>query len=220
MSTDHEPRRPNGRPDGENSHDSSRPGGSDVAAWWRALGLRDPDPGRSTNERVEARARWNRLVSLVPSGFVRHTGAGEESLSLAEVVAELGESADASARNARRASEERRAHGWARVRAALSSPDAGERIERGPWAGFTRGRTVAWSWNLFQYEPHGFVHPGSQARHESLAALENGELRDVFGYPARAAALERSGLTPEGYRSAQEALGKRIFDPADVITSA
>src|SRR5690606_32668897 len=51
------------------------------------------------------------------------------------------------------------------MEAALTAPDADEVITDGSWEGFARGRALAWSWNLHQFEPYGAVHPGSEARH-------------------------------------------------------
>src|SRR5690606_37641022 len=83
----------------------------------------------------------------------------EEAVADAEQKAERRREADA---------EERRRYGWARIEEALSAPDADQVVAEGRWAGFTRGEATAWCWNLFQYEPHGFVHPGSQVRQEAM----------------------------------------------------
>ncbi|WP_053352399.1 hypothetical protein [Leucobacter musarum] len=104
----------------------------------------------------------------------------------------------------------------ARVAGAAASIDAELRITDGPWEGFTRGRAIAWCWNLFQYEPHGFVHPGSEVRVRAWLQLEAGGLPAVFGYPARARELEGNGVTPTSYRELRKALGSRTFSPGDV----
>ena len=83
----------------------------------------------------------------------------------------------------------------------------------------TRGEAAAWCWNLFQYEPHGFVHPGSQLRAEALTQLRAGGLPEVFGYPERASELAGRGITARQYRQHREELGSRNFDPADVRRS-
>lgn len=100
--------------------------------------------------------------------------------------------------------------------AAFTLPDADKPIVAGRWAGFTRGEATAWCHNLFQFEPHGFVHPGSEVRVRALLALRAGQLSEVFGYPERARALRDSGLTPRSYREHRVALGARIFDPSQV----
>src|SRR5690606_27714827 len=111
---------------------------------------------------------------------------------------------------------ERRALGWQRITEALNAPDADEPITQGKWAGFTRGRAIAWCWNLFQYEPKGFAMPNSIVREKAMRELQRGGIPEVFGYADRARHLERHDLTPESYRKHQEALGKPTFDPADV----
>lgn len=207
MNADHTPRPTGGWPNDENRPVFAEPPRD---AWWRRLGLAAPSEGAA------ARAHRAVLASLTPQAFVRRTDAGDQRLSLDEVVAELDLVAETVELGIRDAADERRRHGWERVRAALSAPDASVLIADGPWAGFSRGRAAAWCWNLFQYEPHGLVSPGAQVRAEALRVLEAGGLPTVFGYPVRAAELERSGLTPESYREAQEALGKPTFSPDDV----
>lgn len=209
MNADHTPRPTGGWPNDENRPVFTEPPRD---AWWRRLGLAAPSPRDSAT----ARAHRAVLAALTPQGFVRRTDAGEQRLSLDDVVAELDLVAATIGLGIRDAADERRRYSWERVRAALSAPDASVLITDGPWAGFTRGRAAAWCWNLFQYEPHGFVSPGAPVRAEALRALEAGGLPTAFGYPARAAELERGGLTPESYREAQEALGKPTFSPDDV----
>ncbi|MGF3055538.1 hypothetical protein [Microbacterium sp. YY-01] len=97
-----------------------------------------------------------------------------------------------------------RAAGWKLVEEALSAPDATDVVPDGPWAGFTRGDAQAWCWNLFHYEPTGFVHPNSQVRAEALQELRAGSLPAVFGYPQRARELVSFGLTPRSYREQVE----------------
>ena len=119
-------------------------------------------------------------------------------------------------RNQRRvlSDEELRSEGRRLVESALTAPDSDELIEEGRWAGFTRGRAIAWSWNLFQYEPTGFVHPNSEVRFIALKKLENGGIPAVFGYPERAREHEARGLTPLQYREYRDALGTRIHPEA------
>lgn len=114
------------------------------------------------------------------------------------------------------AAADRLRFGWQKVEAAYSLADADEVIAEGRWTGFTRGDAIAWSWNLFQYEPSGFTHPGSQVRAEALQLLESGGLPEVFGYPERARAHAARGLSPKQYRKHREALGAPTFSPSDV----
>ena len=214
MNADHTPRPTGGWPNDENRPVFAAPP-TTPGPWWRRLGLAEPRAD-SEHERAKTRARRQLLASLQPEGFARWTDAGTEHLGLDDVVAELDQVEKTIDQGIEDAARARRERGWDEVRAALSAPDADVLIEDGPWGGFTRGRAVAWCWNLFQYEPRGFVHPGSQVRAEALRLLESGGLPTVFGYPSRAAALERTGLTPETYRHAVEALGRPTFTPADV----
>ena len=106
--------------------------------------------------------------------------------------------------------------GWAKIEETLADPNADRVITEGRWAGFSRGDANAWCWNLFQYEPHGFTHPGSQVRHEAMQKLQTGGVPEVFGYPERARELAARGLTPREYRRHQEALGAGTFTTLDV----
>lgn len=184
---------------------TSRMHGGLKSGWWGALGLRGP-LGNAAAERV--------LREHVPVGFA--PAAGGSVLSLEQV----GALVDAAEQEAERAHEvataERRAADAAEFEAAFDMPDADTVVEEGRWAGFTRGEAAAWCWNLFQFEPHGFVHPGSQVRAEALEKLRAGGLPEVFGYPERARQLAEKGMTPRQYRQHREALGSRMFDPADV----
>ncbi|MGM7667639.1 hypothetical protein [Microbacterium sp. A93] len=185
--------------------------------WWRQLGLHDSsDPAASSNERRLQSARREYLSSLQPSGFTRATAEGDSVLTVEQVAAELAAIEEATKATVQDEAHQRRERGWANVRSALSASDADVPVERGDWAGFTRGRAIAWCWNLYQYEPRGFVHPGSQLRAERTSELEAGLIPDGFGYAQRAADLEAAGFMPATYRHAQEALGRSTFSPADV----
>lgn len=108
--------------------------------------------------------------------------------------------------------------GWERERqeGALANSDLAEEITTGRWAGFTRGEAIAWNWNLFDYEPQGFIAPASQLRMESIRKLKNGDIPEVFGYPERARELADQGITPLQYRESQKAQGKTVFSPSAV----
>ncbi|MGL3148963.1 hypothetical protein ACSS7Z_01255 [Microbacterium sp. A82] len=185
--------------------------------WWRQLGLSDSSgPGSSGNQRRLQSARSDYLRSLRPSGFTRATAEGDAVLTVEQVAAELDAIDQANTVAVQNEAHQRGERGWVHVRRALSASDADVPVERGDWAGFTRGHAIAWCWNLYQYEPRGFVHPASQLRAERTSELEAGMIPDGFGYAQRAADLEAAGFTPETYRRAQEALGKSTFSPADV----
>lgn len=105
-----------------------------------------------------------------------------------------------------------------RIHSAEASSDATDtqRVTEGAWAGFSRSEARAWLRALFDYEPHGFVSPGSQVRVEATRRANQGELPEVFGYPSRAARLRANGLSPETYRLVQRALDRPIFSPSDI----
>ncbi|GAA3750136.1 hypothetical protein GCM10022239_26820 [Leifsonia bigeumensis] len=98
----------------------------------------------------------------------------------------------------------------------MSTKDSNEPVTQGDWAGFTRARAIAWCWNLYQYEPHGFVSPGSILREQRTRELEAGGIPNGFGYADRARQFEASGVSPERYRAARETLGSPIFSAADI----
>lgn len=187
--------------------------------WWNQLGLRYQ--GLASTSRHEHRIAEAVLAVLREHSPVAFAGNSENSpLSIEEMVALITTAADEAEHvceeERRLAAETRRAEGQARVEAALAMPDAGVVITDGRWAGFTKGEAFAWCWTLFQYEPHGFVHPGTQVRHEAMEQLERGDLPSVFGYPERATELAAQGLHVKQYRLHKEALGAATFGPADV----
>lgn len=104
----------------------------------------------------------------------------------------------------------------ANVEGAYQEPRAHEVIPDGPWADFTRGDAFAWNWALFNYEPHGFISPGSQVRFRALQELEKGELPAVFNYPNRARELVAEGKTPISFIDDKEASNARAFRAKDV----
>lgn len=172
--------------------------GADSGAWWSELGL----AAVGADSRLTARV----LGELRPVGFaVTGSTSGEgtvggQVLSQKQVAQRLA---------AARVEEEARR---ARVRerlslelvvafeAALVRPDGDVPVTEGRWAGFTRAEAEAWSWALFEFEPRGIAHPGSQLRYESQQRLRAGDLPEAFGYPERARRLADSGLTPRAYR--------------------
>ena len=187
--------------------------------WWRQLGL--GYQGLVLTSRHEHRISEAVLAVLRAHPPVAFAGNGENTpLSTDDMAALISAATDEADRvgeeERRLAAETRRAEGQARVEAALAIPDAGAVITDGRWAGFTKGEAFAWCWTLFQYEPHGFVHPGTQVRHEAMQQLERGDLPTVFGYPERAKELKAQGLEPKQYRLLKEALGAATFDPADI----
>ena len=99
----------------------------------------------------------------------------------------------------------------ARVDGAIAAAQDGPRAREplsGDWAGFTRGRALAWCWRLVQYESGDVLghwrSPDPRLRREALQA---GEIPDGEAFPRRARALERAGLTPETYQEHRRALG-------------
>ena len=187
--------------------------------WWGALDLSYHRIPVTTRHELEVeQAALAVLAAHPPVGFAGDLEGGtltavqlkalvERAVANAEEKAECQRGADA---------EERRRSGWARIEEVLSAADADQVVVEGRWAGLTRGEATAWCWNLFQYEPHGFVHPGSQVRHEAMQKLQAGGLPEVFGYPERARELVSRGLTPREYRRHKEALGANTFTDADV----
>ena len=175
--------------------------------WWESLGLEGPlDPVGRAGEQVLRKYR--------PVGF---RSAGSNKVRSLDQVAGLIARAEQEAELQReRARAERRAADVAEFEAAFALPDGDVVVRQGRWAGFTRSEATAWCWNLFQYEPHGWVPPGIQVRAEALVKLRAGILPEVFGYPERAQELAAKGITARQYREHREALGSPMFDPADV----
>lgn len=158
------------------------------------------------------------LAAHPPIGFTTPDADRGDPLSVDELFDAVDAALHAHHESTERRDQQRAAEAQERFEAALHAADADTVIDDGRWAGFTRGRAIAWCWNLFEYEPHGFVSPGAQVRAEAIAELECGGIPVVFGYPERARQLETNGLTPQEYRSAKLALGATPFSPADVGT--
>lgn len=181
--------------------------------WWEKLGLRgDASKPTGPYEHRLARAAHDVLRAHPPTAFA--SGDGAAPLSLEDVVALV----DAAAAEAKREhesewerdAEEQRRIGWEKIEGSLAGSDADDRISIGRWAGISRGEAIAWCWNLFQYEPHGFVHPGTEVRARALNSLRAGDIPEVFGYPERARELKARGVLPREYRRYREALGSKI----------
>lgn len=187
--------------------------------WWSQLGLRFQSLGMASGhehrieEAVLAVLREHPPVAFA-CGDDSPPLSTKDLVTLIEVATKEAERVSKEER--RLAAEIRRAKGLAQIEAAFAMPSADSIIADGRWAGFTKGEAFAWCWTLFQYEPHGFVHPGTQVRHEAMQQLERGDLPTVFGYPERAKELAAQGLDPKQYRLHKEALGAATFDPADV----
>ena len=177
--------------------------------WWKPLGLRlQEDKFRFATEEI--------LRTHIPVAFQPAEGTGNTSLGLDQLVRRI---TDAECENTvlrAQAAKARRASDDAEFEAASERPDAHERVEEGRWAGFTRGEATAWCWNLFQFEPHGSVHPGSEVRARALTELRGGGLPEVFGYPKRARELADRSVTPQKYREYRKALGAPMFDARDL----
>lgn len=187
--------------------------------WWGELDLSYHRIPVTTRHELEVeQAALAVLAAHPPVGFAGDLeGVTLTAAQLKELVERAVADAEQKVECQREAgAEERRRSGRARIEEALSAPDADQVLVEGRWAGLTRGEATAWCWNLFQYEPHGFVHPGSQVRHEAMQKLQAGGLPEVFGYPERARELVSRGLTTREYRRHKEALGANTFTDADV----
>lgn len=176
--------------------------------WWCELGLRVADDRRVNGTAASV------LREYVPVGFVPVDGG--EVVGLHQVAAEIKTAEREVEVRKQRAKAQRLAENEAAFEAAFTLPDADALVSQGRWAGFTRGEAIAWCWNLFEFEPRGFVHPGSQVRMEAMQQLRDGGLPEVFGYPERARQLADTGMSARAYRRHHDALGTRKFDESDV----
>lgn len=194
-----------------------------ATTWWRQLGLTDGLTYRaSVNEHDAVRARTQYLSTLRP--IFTASDAAEVHLTLNDVISQLA--AIDAAHEEKRAQHQRveRERGWEGIRAARAAAHAEEPIDSGSWAGFTRADAIAWCWNLYQFESHGFGGVGAmvrkrdlaRGRNRDLATLKGGGVPEDLGYAHRARELTLAGATPESYRTAKEAMGARVFDPRDV----
>lgn len=154
---------------------------------------------------------------FTPVGFARNAEAdvslddlGDPLISMSELRNALHAAVREQQRRAFDAQEaavvRQRAEGWARIEAAYALPDAGEVIRSGEWAGFTLDRATAWSWNLFDFEPHGATSHKIQLRFQQMKELEHGMLPQTYGYADRARTLEERGIDPREYRCLREQL--------------
>lgn len=187
--------------------------------WWGKLSLCYRDIPTPTGIEFETeQAALAVLAAHPPVSFVGDTeGSTITANQLEELVKGAIKNAELEAkRRHESAAEQRRVLGSAKVEEALAAPNADRVITEGCWTGFRWGDAVAWCWNLFQYEPHGLTHPGSQVRHEAMQLLQTGGLPEVFGYSERVRELVARGLTPREYRRHQEAFGANTFSAADV----
>lgn len=187
--------------------------------WWDQIGLRYS--GLLLASRHDHRIQQGATELLrkhPPLGFAGD--APGETLTLEELAARMRRQTEeielAGEAEREVAARERSRKGREQVEAALSDPALAVPIEEGRWAGFTQGEAIAWCWNLFQYEPRGFIAPGSQLRMEATRRLEAGEIPEVFRYPERARELADQGITPKEYRRFKEATGAKTFTQADV----
>lgn len=184
--------------------------------WWSDLDL-TLTINRLAHDPADPATAQGFLRSCAPVAFAHTNEHGDvEHLTLDEVAERLATIEREQAAVALQRREERAAArlrlGAQKLDEAYAAADAEVVVADGAWAGFTRADATAWCWNLFQFEPHGFVHPGSQVRAEALRLLAGGGLPKVFGYPARARALTDSGLTPRSYREHKIALGAATYD--------
>lgn len=180
-----------------------------ITDWWESLGLRlQEDKFSFATEEI--------LRTHIPVAFQPTEGADNVSLGLDQLVRRITGAERESAVLRTQATKARRASDVAEFESASEKPNAHERVDEGRWAGFTRGEAAAWCWNLFQFEPHGFVHPGSEVRARALSELRGVGLPEVFGYPERARELADRGVTPQQYREYRDALGSPMFDEEDV----
>ena len=183
--------------------------------WWTSLALQDRiGDHHSPNESQLREDILAVLYTYRPSGYEHATdGSPVSEQYIVETIAAAERAHDERMRVAAKAREE---EGWRRLRAAYEAPDADEMVMEGDWVGFTRACAIAWCWNLFQYEPKGFVMPLCYVRAKALRELESGGIPTVFDYAARARELEARGQTPEGYRRTKEQEGAPTFSPQDV----
>lgn len=189
------------------------------AGWWEQVGLTPHSLGVTGDLHGANEGGLRVLREYEPVAFASKNSDAEQLTieQLRKLVGEVERNFQLETVEAKvLAAEARRTLGWEKLEAAYALPNADEVIAEGRWAGFSRAAASAWCWNLFQYEPHGFVHPGSQVRCEAMQQLEWGDLPTVFGYPERAKELAAHGLDPRRYRLHKEALGAATFDPSDV----
>lgn len=201
---------------------SSETGGRREFEWWQRLGLSAFNPAfNSVNDKRTLDAKMGVLSSHVPVLFaIALDGDQSAEKTLDEVIAELGRAEKDVASQIEDAARDREQRGRAAMASANAAPDADEIIAEGDWVGFTRANAIAWCWNLYQYEPHGFVLPNSILREQRVRKLESGGIPDGFGYADRARELEAAGTTAKEYRTMKEAQGAPTFSADDVRFSS
>lgn len=183
--------------------------------WLRSLLHRSyPGSGGSENEQERCAAVREALLEFSPAKFVPRSGG--ESVSFEQLLKLTRDTESEHNSRVEQERETRRRLGWQRIEESYAAPDAEEEITGGRWTGFTRGQAMAWCWNLYEYEPRGFMMPYSQMRHVALEDLNGGTIPDFFGYPERAKELAAQGLTPLEYRAQRERLGAAPFTRKDV----
>lgn len=102
------------------------------------------------------------------------------------------------------------------IEAAYAAPDAELVIETGFWKGFTKAAARAWCWNLFQFEPYGFIIPASFATSRQQQELESGLIPENELYAKRARDFVLFGQSPLQYRENRLAMSSPTFCWADV----
>ena len=115
-----------------------------------------------------------------------------------------------------RDAEARERLGHDAIEAAYAAPDAELVIETGFWKGFTKADARAWSWNLFQFEPYGFIIPTSFATSRQQQELESGLIPENELYAKRARGFVLFGQSPLQYRENRLAMSSPTFCWADV----
>lgn len=216
----------------DNPSTNAHPSTPEPSPWWESLHLAvhfpDTDPrqhpaprgslrGVSAHDVQRQRAHIAALRSAHPVAFevIRPDGTTAH-LTFEAVLARTQAAVSGVDASISKSAQERSRQGRVAMEAALNAPDSDAVVAVGDWEGFPRGRARAWCWNLYQYEPAGFVMPASILRAKRIKELEAGGLPDGFEYAHRARELEARGVTPLEYRNAREALGSPTFSPDDV----
>lgn len=177
--------------------------------WWTQLDLTTTlDDSDKITERI--------LRDCHPVKFAHRNSNPEAELSFKQVLDLIETNRQEAELQRQPITTERHAIATAEFDSAFSLADGDVLVESGRWVGFTHNEAAAWCWNLFQYEPTGFVHPNSEVRTKALRELRLGGLPAVFGYPERARRYADAGLTAREYRNHREAINSPIFHPSDV----
>ncbi|MCC6376559.1 MAG: hypothetical protein IT191_06025 [Microbacteriaceae bacterium] len=205
-----------------NGRASTETGAPRELEWWQRLGLSAFDPAfNSVNDERALDAKLGVLNSHIPVLFAVSSDGGQTvQKTLDGVVAALDRAEKDVASQIEDAARAREQRGREATASAYAATDADEIIAEGDWVGFTRANAIAWCWNLYQYEPHGFVLPNSILREQRVRKLESGGIPDGFGYADRARELEAAGTTAKEYRTMKEAQGAPTFSADDVRFSS